>query len=42
MTGKQYWMALMLAGFSAMSMAQTGSSCQGLVGGAMARCLQGM
>lgn len=42
MSGKRYWMALMLAGFSALSMAQTGGSCQGLVGGAMAQCMQGM
>jgi len=51
MIHKEYLVALILAGCSAMSMAQTGSSastlgmplnCQGLVGGAMAQCVQGM
>lgn len=51
MTRKECLMVLMLAGFPALSMAQTGSSasaigaplnCQGLVGGAMALCIQGI
>jgi len=51
MIHKEYLAALMLAAFSTVSMAQTGGSastpgtplnCQGLVGGAMAQCVQGM
>ncbi len=42
MTSKAYLMALMLAGFPAVGMAQAGSGCQGLVGGAMAQCVQGL
>lgn len=43
MTRKECLMALMLAGFPVMSLAQTGGlNCQGLIGGAMAQCLQGV
>lgn len=51
MTHKECLMVLLLAGFPAWSMAQTGGSastlgaplnCQGLVGGAMAHCIQGI
>ena len=51
MTHKECLMVLLLAGFPAWSMAQTGGSasaigaplnCQGLVGGAMALCVQGV
>jgi len=51
MIHKEYLAALMLAGFSALCVAQTGGSastlgaplnCQGLVGGAMAQCVQGL
>jgi len=51
MTRKECLMVLMLAGFPALGMAQTGGSasapgaplnCQGLVGGAMALCVQGI
>lgn len=43
MSRKECLTALMLAGFPVMSLAQTGGlNCQGLIGGAMALCLQGI
>jgi len=43
MTLKQCLITLILTGLSATGLAQTGSlNCQGLVGGAMALCLQGL